>query len=220
MNEKKFKFVIEVDGQLLVTDPYYLGDLMDWVSVVSRYGAEEILHELQWTGMSDKNLHEIYEGDILYLEGWNDSSDGDCDLPEDEIREVIYKDSCFCVKDISSDNFCPIFFVNPEYAKIIGNKYKNPELLKEDGNTKNIMIEFDGPGEYGIHDGFFNAIVNINGEKFELQCCTDGDTIDSDDCGYDWGMSECVNDALFEKIGKEETLVLIEEAFEQWKGIE
>ncbi len=33
-------------------------------------------------------------------------------------------------------------------------------------------ISFDGDGEYGMHDGFFNAIVTIDETEYDFQCCS------------------------------------------------
>lgn len=84
----------------------------------SPYG-ENIL--MQYTGLKDKNGKEIYEGDIVKY--------------ENEISEVVWGDYDFC--------FGWYFFTKNQYlwetnglsnpwdeTEVIGNIYKNPELLK------------------------------------------------------------------------------------------
>lgn len=72
---------------------------------------------MQYTGLKDKNGLEIYEGDIieLYLDGKYISN---------YICE--FKDGCFMFKEIGSDWIGRITNADIE---IIGNIYKNPELL-------------------------------------------------------------------------------------------
>lgn len=81
-------------------------------------------------------------------------------------------------------------------------------------------ITFDGPGKYGVYDGFFNAIAIIDGEEYDFQCCAeDGVDIDFSDCGYDWGICGDANDKIFKKIGQEKTLKLLKCAYEDFKAL-
>ena len=80
---------------------------------------------IQFTGLKDKNDKEIYEGDII------DYSNGNCILIiiwnkswgkfEYEILKKKDENIGYDIRMGRLD--C--------YAKVIGNKYKNPELLKE-----------------------------------------------------------------------------------------
>jgi uncharacterized phage protein (TIGR01671 family) len=74
----------------------------------------------QFTGLTDKNGHEIYEGDCLL-------SDENA-----EVFEVVYDAPRFCFKD----NVFGFRFLNhPEFFHVIGNRYDNPELIEEGGEV-------------------------------------------------------------------------------------
>lgn len=84
-------------------------------------------------------------------------------------------------------------------------------------NLNDIEIKFDGMGDYGIHDGFFNAIAVIDGEEYDFQCCSDGDeSVDFNDCGHDWGLSGEANEKIAKKIGEENVLYLLKKAYEEY----
>jgi len=117
MRESKYKFVVETDTGIEVTESYYLKDLMDYVNVLSEYSANEILHELQYTGLKDKNLDEIYEGDIVEL--FDVTMRGSM-YGENIVGEVVFFDACFVVDRYDLRSYD---------CKVIGNIYENPELL-------------------------------------------------------------------------------------------
>ena len=117
MRESKYKFVVETDTGIEVTESYYLKDLMDYVNVLSEYSANEILHELQYTGLKDKNLDEIYEGDIVEL---FDVTMRGFMYGENIVGEVVFFDACFVVDRYDLRSYD---------CKVIGNIYENPELL-------------------------------------------------------------------------------------------
>lgn len=79
-----------------------------------------------------------------------------------------------------------------------------------------MTIKFSGPGEYGIHNGFFNVIVVVDGKEYDIQCCADNDVIDFDDCGFDWGISRDVNYELAEVIGWDNVLRLLKKAYNEY----
>lgn len=78
---------------------------------------------MQFTGLTDKDGKEIYEGDLLKLDSWS------------EIQEVCFVEGAFCmrsVKEKHSNYLSDIHYIHhagiPQ-ATVIGNIYENPELL-------------------------------------------------------------------------------------------
>lgn len=76
-----------------------------------------------------------------------------------------------------------------------------------------ISFDYDR-GEYGLHDGFFNAVILINNKPYFFQCCTETD--DFNDCGYDLGLCEKANQPLADLIGWHGVLAVIERDFKEF----
>lgn len=84
-------------------------------------------------------------------------------------------------------------------------------------NKYNINFDGDGFGEYGVHDGFFNAVVTIDGTDYDFQCCTDeNDSINWDDCGYNDGICGDVNEKLADLVGWDGVLAILIKAYEEY----
>jgi uncharacterized phage protein (TIGR01671 family) len=89
-------------------------------------GEEYIL--MQYTGLKDKNNVEIYEGDVVRL------FDGDEDLTCVEFRDGAFKVEHVGVRNIMERVNGPTgawvnLSVDQRYCEVVGNIYKNPELL-------------------------------------------------------------------------------------------
>ena len=77
--------------------------------------------------------------------------------------------------------------------------------------------ENDGYGEYGVHDGFFNAIVTIDNVEYDFQCCVDeNDKINWSDCGYNDGICGDCNKKLADKIGWDNVLNALKQAYSEY----
>ena len=83
--------------------------------------SEDCIFE-QYTGLTDKNGKEIYEGDIVTLNGeWEEIEHDDCSI-------VTFENGCFRVGD-GYENEAGSYLSD---WRIIGNIHENPELLKEE----------------------------------------------------------------------------------------
>lgn len=83
-------------------------------------------------------------------------------------------------------------------------------------------------GEYGVHDGFFNALTVIDGVDYYFQGCVNDSGFDANDCGHDWGICEEVNEPLARKLaedcdndisqGFDAVKTILSEAFERFEA--
>lgn len=126
---------IKFRGKSILTDEWFYGDLVHsadekrtaiLVNDKDSYDECEVVPETvgQFTGLCDKNVKEIYEGDILY---WNDNN---------RLCVVTFESGMFyaSVKECNEGFFggFPLHAITEDgKCKIVGNIYDNQELLKK-----------------------------------------------------------------------------------------
>lgn len=58
-------------------------------------------------------------------------------------------------------------------------------------------------GEYGLHDGFFNTLVKVDGVSYFVQGCADNEQFDACDCGHNEGVCGDINEHLANKLSED-----------------
>ena len=116
-----------------------LVETIDFADVFKGYYTN--LEVMQYTGLKDKNVVEIYEGDIDQAENGDKSvivfllkAGTYCVMPMDIYLNNDYQNEAFFQEFMYSFGY-DLFFDNltpGKYLNVIGNIYENPELLKED----------------------------------------------------------------------------------------
>ncbi len=87
----------------------------------------------QYTGLHDKNGKEIYEGDIVLYEDWEEDHEGgndDCFINKG-IVEYCEENCYFNVTGRESAYIFNVLYKDNDTLEVIGNVYENSELLEE-----------------------------------------------------------------------------------------
>lgn len=116
---REIKFRVWTNGKMTnVEHPesieYYGGRLTFWDQQNHSCDLDAII--MKWTGLKDKNNNPIYEGDIVQYENkadsveWVSENDG-------------YDYTGWCCNSVGYSQISE--------GEVIGNKYNNPELLKQ-----------------------------------------------------------------------------------------
>lgn len=112
-----------VKGDLIQRLGFYPAILTTYPTVEGKVGyTESAVNQKtigQFTGLYDKNKREIYEGDILEVQGMQEKI---------EVRFVRGVFAFLWNGDL--DKEAPINAPTQEWAEVIGNIHDNPELLK------------------------------------------------------------------------------------------
>lgn len=77
------------------------------------------------------------------------------------------------------------------------------KLLQQAINSINFDEDNNVGGEFGLHDGFFNILVMVDGISYYAQGCADNDFFDVTNCGHDDGICGDVNESLAAKLSED-----------------
>ena len=92
--------------------------------------SEEYFELMQYTGLTDKNGKEIYEGDIVKIKLYRGKDRHGSDIFDYEIFKIEWSESSaqFRALDIFGGSWS---FDNSNWVEIIGNLFENPEMMGE-----------------------------------------------------------------------------------------
>ena len=124
MREIKFKYIIIREKEEMISKAFSIIDIefgyMNRWYAANHIGADE-LKRCQYTGLKDMNGKEIYEGDVIALDGGGELYN----------FSVEFEDGCFGIRTNGKDFAELKYYIDMSFveAEIIGNIYENPELM-------------------------------------------------------------------------------------------
>jgi uncharacterized phage protein (TIGR01671 family) len=116
MREIKFR-VFDTRSKKMITDEVCFQLALGLNGSIKAGISEDVL--MQFTGLTDKNGVEIFEGDVVRN-------------PQNKIGEVVFYEGKFCLKSFRKNDtiwFMPLDIGFMKNKEVIGNKFENPELL-------------------------------------------------------------------------------------------
>ncbi len=131
MREIKFRGKRKDNGKWVYGDLLHPsnGKVFIWEGVVWNDWVDDVVEVIpetigQYTGLKDKNGKEIYEGDILSIDGYNENDF----YNKPSLGVVRFNEGCFQLYTVTEfiDNLIVL-----KSSIIIGNIYENPEMLEE-----------------------------------------------------------------------------------------
>lgn len=125
MREILFRGKRKADGAWIVghlVSNNYGTWIVNYCDIVGRFEYREVIPETvgQFTGLTDKNGKEIFEGDKF----------GNENMP---VRHVVFEDGKFCFNRVHSQGADALSQDRVGRLEIIGNIHDNQELIKQGG---------------------------------------------------------------------------------------